>query len=388
MSRNRITHGRIAAVACSMLVMAALAACGAAGGSSSDTLKIGVLVEQTGVFSWYGKEAASGAQLYLRQHPSAGKRKIKFVTYDTGSAPEKAVTGFRKLVQQERVNAVVGLGLTNEAKVVAPLAKSLKTPLYVLSGSFTPPNDMTFGVPVQIGDMQSRTFEHFSRKGVKTFGLLTTNDATGQIADDLFSKLGARYHVQMVAHEHMNGDDVDVTPQLTNISAKRPDLIVAWVVGKPLGVVFNSAHQLNVRAPFLISYGNLAPGFLKSLSAIQPPAVYVQATKDVFWGDLPPADPQTARIRQFHTDYVKQFRQETGLGSASGYDAVMLLSQAVEKANSTKAADIVSALEKTNGVQGLFGTYHLSPGNHVGLSGTDSELGQVQNGTVKLLPQT
>jgi branched-chain amino acid transport system substrate-binding protein len=385
--RTRVGR-RLLAFACSAVAVSVLAACGggssAGGDSASQPVKIGLLVEQTGQFSWYGSEATNGAKLYVKQHPKAGDRPIQFVTYDTGSDPEKAVTGFRKLAQQDKVAAVVGLGLTNEAAIVAPLAQSLKIPFYALSGSFTPPNSMTFAMPVQIGDMQDRVFKQMKSQGVKSFGLLTTNDATGQIADGLFTKLGQKYDLKLVAHEHMAGTDVDVTPQLTNIAAKKPDLVIAWEVGKPLGVVFNSAHQLDIKTPFLISYGNLAPGFLKSLAAIQPETVYTQATKDVFWNSLPSSDPQAAVVKKFHDDYVAEFSDETGLGSASGYDAVMLVSKAIAEANSTDAAKIVSALEGMHGVKGVFGTYNLTKTNHVGLTGSDTVLGQVSAGQIRL----
>jgi branched-chain amino acid transport system substrate-binding protein len=379
--RNRGWKAAIAAIA-----TVALAACSNAGtsGSSADTLKIGLLVEQTGQFSWYGQEVAQGAELYRRQHPTVGNRKIEFVTYDTGSDPQKAVTGFRKLVQQDEVAAVVGLGLTNEASVVAPLANSLKTPLYVLSGSFTPPNPQTFAMPVQIGDKAKTEFAELAQRGVKRIALLITNDATGQIARSLFPKLAADAGMTVVATEQMNTTDVDVSPQLTNIVRSGPDLIVAWEIGKPLGVVYNSAAQLAVPMPFMISDGNLAPGFLQSIAGQQPKTVYFQATKDVFWKDLPTSDPQSKIVTKFHNDYVAQMHAEPGLGSASGYDSVMLLATAAQKAGSVDRAKITQTLSGLDGIQGVFGIYHLSPSNRVGLAATDTMLGQVTSGQIGL----
>lgn len=368
--------------------LCALTACSGAGAgtgggaASSDTLKIGLLVEQTGTFSWYGDEAAKGADLYKKLHPKAGSAKIEYVTYDTASDPQKAVTGFRKLVQQDHVSAVVGLGLTNEASVVAPLAESLKTPLYVLSGNFQPPNPYTFAMPVQIADKVTSEFSSLAAKGVKKIALLTTNDATGQIVDSLFPKLAAGAGMEIVAKQHMNGTDVDVSPQLTNITKAKPDAIVAWEVGKPLGVVYNSAHQLAITTPFVISDGNLAPGFLTSVAAIQPPTVYVQSTKDVFWDQLGADDPQAGIVKQFHNDYVAKEKEEPGLGSASGYDSVSLLAKAADTAGSTDPAKLKAELEKLDGVQGVFGVYHLSADDHVGLSASDTLLGQIKDGKV------
>jgi len=364
----------------------AMAGCSAAGGSkpSTNTLKIGLLVEQTGQFSWYGQEIAQGAALYQKQHPTTGKVNLEFVTYDTGSDPQKAVTGFRKLVQQDNVSAVVGLGLTNEASVVAPLAESLKVPLYVLSGSFTPPNATTFAMPVQIANKVSNEFAELSKRGMKKVALLTTTDATGQIVDSLFPKLAAQNGMTIVGSEHMNTTDVDVTPQLTNIRKANPDLIMAWEIGKPLGVVYNSAQQLGITTPFGVSDGNLAPGFLQSIAKTQPPTVYFQSTKDVFWKDLPASDPQAAAVKKFHDDYVDVIKEEPGLGSASGYDSVMLLAKAADAAGSSSRDKLVPALEGLGAVPGVFGTYHLTKQDHVGLTAADTALGQVKNGVVTL----
>ena len=368
-------------------VLLTVSGCSAPGGSTptSDTLKIGLLVEQTGQFSWYGQEIVEGAKLYQKQHPKAGDFKIEYVTYDTGSDPEKAVTGFRKLVQQDNVAAVIGLGLTNEAAVVAPLALSMKVPLYVLSGSFQPPNEMIFAMPVQIAEGVDRGFATFAKMGIKNIALLTTTDATGQVADALFPKVASKNGMTIVATEHMNVTDVDVTPQLTKIMQKDPDLIVAWELGKPLGVVFNSSQRLSITTPFMISYGNLAPGFLLSLAKTQPPTVYVQATKDVFWKDIPSSDPQAEKVKAFHDDYVKEIGEEPGLGSASGYDSVMMVSLAAQKAKSVSRDKLAKALENLGDVDGIFGTYKVTKDDHVGLDGSDTLLGKVTGGVLSLV---
>ncbi|MFI6350227.1 ABC transporter substrate-binding protein [Streptomyces sp. NPDC050560] len=376
--RRRAKSVAVTAAAC----LLTLAGCEGGTRASPNTLRIGLLVEQTGQFSWYGQEAVKGARLYQKLHPRTGKMKIDFITYDTGSDPQKAMTGFRKLVQQDGVSAVAGLGLTNEAGAVAPLAASLKTPLYVLSGNFTPPNHQTFSTPVQITDKVGSEFGELSRRGVKRIALLTTNDATGQIVASLFPKLAAKAGLDLVVKEQMNTTDVDVSPQLTNIEKSKPDLIIAWEIGKPLGVVYNSAHQLAVKTPFMISDGNLAPGFLGSIADKQPSTVYVQATKDVFWKGLADGDPQAPVITEFHSDYVAQEGEEPGLGSAVGHDAVMLLAEAARRAHSNDPAEITSALQSLDNPQGVLGVYHLSTGNHVGLTAADTLLGRVENGKV------
>jgi len=79
---------------------------------------------------------------------------------------------------------------------------------------------------------------------------------------------------------------------------------------------------------------------------------------------------------------VAKEKEEPGLGSASGYDSVSLLAKAADTAGSTDPAKLKAELEKLDGVQGVFGVYHLSADDHVGLSASDTLLGQIKDGKV------
>src|SRR5688500_17847224 len=128
------------------------AACNMAPGASGP-IKIGLLIEQTGVFSWYGQENLNGAQLLtdeLNANGGINGRQIELVVYNSESAPDKAVAGARKLIQQDKVAAIVGLGLISEAQAVAPIVKD-GPPTYSTSGAYLPEHGMMFGGTVFVG---------------------------------------------------------------------------------------------------------------------------------------------------------------------------------------------------------------------------------------------
>ncbi len=81
-----------------------------ASGGEADTIKIGLLVSQSGVYSSVGRDMENGFQLYLDQNENTiCDREVDLVTVDEGETPESGVAGVTRLVQQEQVDVVVGV---------------------------------------------------------------------------------------------------------------------------------------------------------------------------------------------------------------------------------------------------------------------------------------
>lgn len=81
------------------------------GGSAGDsTVKVGLLVAESGVYSSVGRDMANGFKLYLEQHGNKlGGKKVDLVTVDEGGTPQSGVAGVTRLVQQDQVDTLVGI---------------------------------------------------------------------------------------------------------------------------------------------------------------------------------------------------------------------------------------------------------------------------------------
>lgn len=113
---NKSTRTAMTWSASIVAVSCLLTACGGSSlGSSSgsgddDTVKVGVLVAQSGVYAAVGEDMAAGLELYLEQHDDRlGGREVDVVTVDEGETPQSGVTAATRLVQQEQVDVVVGI---------------------------------------------------------------------------------------------------------------------------------------------------------------------------------------------------------------------------------------------------------------------------------------
>jgi branched-chain amino acid transport system substrate-binding protein len=83
---------------------------GGGGGGGDDTIKVGLLVAQSGVYSSVGRDMENGLKLYLEQNDNqVGGREVELVTVDEGETPQSGVAGVTRLVQQEQVDVVLGL---------------------------------------------------------------------------------------------------------------------------------------------------------------------------------------------------------------------------------------------------------------------------------------
>src|SRR3954452_25286089 len=115
-SRPRIALVRTFAA---LAAVSLLAACGgeSLGGSSSggrggrkDTIKVGGLVAQSGIYSSVGRDMENGIKLYLDEHDNKiGGHKVDLVTVDEGETPQSGVAGATRLVQQDQVDVLLGI---------------------------------------------------------------------------------------------------------------------------------------------------------------------------------------------------------------------------------------------------------------------------------------
>jgi branched-chain amino acid transport system substrate-binding protein len=126
--------------AVAILALAFALACGKKPGDEGKppaTIKIGLIASFSGPFADIGKQIENGIKAYLEEHGDtvAGKR-IEILRRDTtGPAPEVAKRLAQELVVRDKVDFLVGFGLTPEALAVAPIASEARTPMIIMNAA-------------------------------------------------------------------------------------------------------------------------------------------------------------------------------------------------------------------------------------------------------------
>ncbi|MDQ1144613.1 ABC-type branched-subunit amino acid transport system substrate-binding protein [Bacillus sp. SORGH_AS 510] len=96
---------------------------------SKEPIKIGVLASKTGALEAYGKQTLRGFELGL-DYATEGKmevagRKIEFIVEDTETKPEVAVQKATKLLEEDKVDFLVGSSSSADTLAVLPLAEEI-----------------------------------------------------------------------------------------------------------------------------------------------------------------------------------------------------------------------------------------------------------------------
>lgn len=391
--RRRLAVTCVAAVA----AMAVLAGCGRSGVSNSSSgsgipsgpIKIGVAVEQTGQFSFYGQENLNAARLYVSELNQSGGvlgHKVQLVVRNTQSDPGQAVTTTRALVSRDHVAALVGFGLLSEMNAVLPIVGQKGPPTYSLCAIFhpqLPKQKMTFVGSIDNVQAYAKSMRFLAQKGWKRVALLTTNDATGQATLGAVKQFAKQAGLKLTTSEAMDPTATDATPQLSKIQSSHPQAIFAGIVGQPLAVTLKGMKQLGMSEPVMTSLGNFEPAFAKILSGAQNGPLYALGTKDLVWRDLPKSDPQYSVISKFESAYHKRYGTEAGVGVGTARDAIMVLAKAIEKAKSTNPDKVVSAIEGMQNLTGVVSTYNFSATDHRGVPLSSAIPIQLENGALK-----
>ena len=341
--------------------------------TNKDPYTIGMLTATTGPMALMGDGQAKAINMLTEQINAAGGvngHPIKLVTYDTGSKAEEAVKGYGSLIEQGAL-AIVGPIGNSEGKAVAPLAQENKVLSYSLSGSYKPANPYMFAVSVQTQYMFQAVVEYLKTKGVKNLAMLATSDSSGQDGVDALTELlKNETSIKMVQLERVNPADIDVTPQVNNIKAKKPDAIIVYCSGTPATVALKNIYQAGINVPIIVNHGNLTFGFLESIQGFAPKQLYIPATKDFGWEGLANDDPQKSVNEKMHNDYQQKYGKDTDYGAATAYDVFNLLVKALGEVGPDKEK-IRSYIENTTNYVGAEAIYNFSPQDHRGTNRKD-----------------
>src|SRR5690606_9476339 len=95
---------------------------------------------------------------------------------------------------------------------------------------------------------------------------------------------------------------------------------------------------------------------------------------------LPDDDPQKAVVIGYRDTYEKVTGEQVSTFGGHAYDALMILKDAVERADSTDPKAIRDAVETTKGVVGTGGVFNMSPEDHLGLDESAFRMLEIENG--------
>lgn len=240
---------------------------------SKETIKIGAVLPMTGSASLYGEQAKRGIDLALKEVNEKGilgGRKVDVIIYDDQAKPEEGVGAMKKLVERDKVSAVMG-GI-NSSVVLAEVEalKTVKVPFIVTAASH--PDITEKGLPYLFrlnttNAMDGAFFHEFMAKklGLKRVAVLVENTDYGQVELKLLKEHWQGANVpEIVQVQTIDPKETDFSVPLTKIKGANPDgLYVVLASPHTTAAVFLQARELAVPGVKLLAPRNLNSDLIK-----------------------------------------------------------------------------------------------------------------------------
>ena len=315
-------------------------------------VKIGAILPLTGDASYYGESIKKAIDLLVVQINGSGGingKNIVIVYEDSKAKPADGVAGFRKLIDIDGVQAVIGDAVSSVTLALAPIANKEKVVvLSPLSSSpeITNAGDFVFrNVPSdQLGGRVAGVFVARIQRWKKAAILFINNDF-GYGLTEAFAQEVERNNGQITAKESYEQGATDFRSQLSKIKIKEPDCI--FVVGyREVPQILVQSKELGVKAKFI------GTGLLEDPKTIE---IAGDAAEGVFLTQLQYTDDSNDPTTQhFVTDFSKRYSSPPNIISAYGYDSMKLLSTVIAEGNLT-GEDIKNGLYKIHDFRGVTG---------------------------------
>ncbi|MCE5198245.1 ABC transporter substrate-binding protein [bacterium] len=352
-------------------------------------IKIGGIFALSGKAAQVGiptKQVAAMVVDEINKKGGINGSKLKLVVADTRSEPSQAVVAMKKLIQRDRVSAIVGPTTTGEIMACIPTIQASKIPVVACVGGaapVTPVRPWVFKSPQKSSSAVARIYMYLSKKGIHKIALLTATDKFGQEGEELLKQLAPSYKMNIVAHEKFDPTDADMSVQVGKIASSKPKAMIVWTIGPGGAVVTKNARQLKVPFQIVQCHGQPDPTYLK-LAGSAADGTIMPSTKLMVANQLSSSDRQKKVEQAFVSEYKKRGYGQMGTHSGYAWDAIELIANAMKRVG-TNPAKLRAAIENTKDYVGVSGIYNMSAKDHCGLNSDSLVMITVKGGKWKMI---
>jgi branched-chain amino acid transport system substrate-binding protein len=358
----------------------------AAAAQAQTPIRIGSFLSVTGPAAFLGDPEQKTLELYVERLNAAGGvlgRRLELVAYDSGGDAEKARTFAKRLIEQDRVDLIVGGSTTGETMAVVPLVEAAGVPFISLAGAVVivePVKKWVFKTPHTDRMACDKVFVDMKARGVSKAALISGSGGFDKSMRAQCLGVAKNHGIEVVADETYGAGDTDMTAQLTKIrNTPGVQAVLNAGFGQGPAIVTRNYRQLGITVPLYQSHGVASKQFIK-LAGDAAEGVRLPAAALLVAESLPDSDPQKKVVVAYKQAYESRFNQEVSTFGGHAYDGLMLAVAAIKKAGSTDKEKVRDALESIRGYIGTGGVVNMSAQDHLGLDLTAFRMLEVRKG--------
>jgi len=379
-----------ARIACAALLFASTLA------PASGQIRIGLMVSATGPTSAIGIPQKNTGDILPR---TIGGQNVEYISLEDGGDATRAVQNVKKLITENNVDAVIGPSTTPNAFAILDTIADAKVPLMATVGTsaVVEPLDAkkrwVFKTTQNDDLIAAALLTHMQKHGVKTVGFIGFNDPYGDNWLKVFSALGEKAGVKVVAVERYARNDSSVTGQTLKLIAAKPDAMLIAAVGGPAVLPQGTLRDQGFKGTIYQTHAVATEDFIK-LGKDKVEGTVLAAGPMLVIDEIPDTDPTRRVAVAYIAAYEKAFGVKPATFGANTWDAALLLERAIPTAlkagkPGTEAFRVAlrDALEHEREVVGCQGVFNMSPTNHNGMDERARVLVTVREGKFRLLPE-
>jgi branched-chain amino acid transport system substrate-binding protein len=337
-------------------------------GTVQDTVKVGLIVSQTGPFAAVGRQMETGVRLYIQQNGDtvAGKKIEVIVKDDTGVADTTRRLA-QELVVNDKVQFLAGFTLTPGALATAPIATQSKTPMIVMLGATSIIPDRSPYIVrsmLSVAQLGVPFGEWIYDQGSKTIVTLVSDYGPGQDYENLISQGFEKKGGKVLAKLRVPLANPEFAPFLQRLIDLKPDAMFVFVPAGGVGAAFmKQANERGLAASGVKIYteGSIVEDDL------------VNGAGDIALGMISSHNYSAAHDsptnKAFVEAYKKAYNRRPNFVAVAGYDGMHLIYEALKKTNGTGDGDAL--------VKAMIGTSFESPRGPVTVDGETRDM--IQN---------
>jgi branched-chain amino acid transport system substrate-binding protein len=328
---------------------------GSGGGGGGNTIVIGHYGSMTGPTATFGVSTDEGIRLALDEINGAGGvlgKQIEVRTEDDQGKPTEAVNAVEKLINRDKVVAVIGEVASTNSLAAAPVCQAAGIPMLTPASTnpeVTKRGDFIFR-SCFIDPFQGGVMAKFAINDLKAKRFAILYDVQSDYSKGLrqfFSEEIKRGGGQVVADEAYNQSDVDFRGQLTKIKNTNPEAIYVPGYYTQVGAISRQAKELGIAAPLLGGDGWDSDKLYE---------IGGETINDNYFTNHYSIEEQRPEVQKFVADYRKKYNGKTPDAMAIlGYDAMKLMADAIKRAGTTDGAKVRDALASTANFPGASG---------------------------------
>jgi len=352
-------------------------------------IKVGVVTSSTGPIAAVGLPQKNSVPLLPTQ--VAGQT-VQYITLDDASDPTASVAAFKKLINEDKVDALIGPSGSPNAMGVIQFAAEAGVPMFAPVGTAAvvlPMNEQKRWVfkTTQNDDLIARALlQHMVANKVKSVGFIGTADPYGDNWLKVFGALADKAGVKVAAAERFQRQDTSLTAQGLKVLSAAPDAVLIAAPGSSAVLPQTTLYDQGYKGRIYQTHGAALPDFIR-LGGKKVEGTILAASAMLVLDQIPDSHPTKKIASAYVSAYEKLNGSKPATFGANVYDAGLLLQAAIPQAlkagkPGTPAfrSALRDAIEQVKELPATQGVYTLSAADHSGFDERGRELITVRNG--------